>query len=49
MAEGNCSNGIYFVGDFVGTFNGLANGRILSHFLYVDYYQCYKADGNRLA
>ena len=49
MAEGNCSNGIYFVGDFVGTFNGLASGRILRHFIYVEYYQSYKADGNRLA
>jgi len=33
--EGNCSNGVYFVGDFVGTFNGLATGRTLSHFFYV--------------
>jgi hypothetical protein len=49
MAEGNCSNGFCFVGDFVGTFNGLATGRILSRFIYVEYYQSYKADGNRLA
>ena len=33
--EGNCSNGAHFVGDFVGTFNGLATGRSLSHFFYV--------------
>lgn len=33
--EGNCSNGVHFVGDFVGTFNGLATGRTLSHFFYV--------------
>ncbi len=35
MAEGNCSSGIYFVGDFVGTFNGLATGRSLGNFFYV--------------
>jgi hypothetical protein len=35
MVAGNCSNRVYFVGDFVGTINGLATGKIPSHFLYV--------------